>query len=292
MQTRRKGESAKFRKVCGEALAALQKMKLTAGDSFCVLCGRRGHGQDKCQDKNAKEMQLTMEAIMKNLEGAPRSPLSAADETKGESDQSQAEEKGKEGGSHYEAKPQGVYEQATGSSADGSSHATARPTTFGPGAGASSSTQPPLRPSSKGGFDKLKSVNKEIQGKIQYEVPSAMSEMALRYKRNHLDVANGTYILDSGPRSQADVMDEVAAMLAQNPASLPRKANNDPDWHLTADQHSMYVSMLHRLPEHGDLSLMPDYGTKFAAWTGCGQTTPGPQQWPRESIRSIMPTTS
>ena len=29
----------------------------------------------------------------------------------------------------------------------------------------------------------------------------------------------------------------------------------------------MYISMLHKLPEHGDLSLVPDYGTKFAAWT-------------------------
>ena len=113
----------------------------------------------------------------------------------------------------------------------------------------------------------MKSVNKEIQGRIQYEEPTAMTELALRYKYNHLDVSNGTYILDSGPSSQAEVMDEVAVMLAQNPASLPRKANNDPDWHLTANQYNMYVSMLHKLPEHGDLSLVPDYGTKYAAWT-------------------------
>ena len=113
----------------------------------------------------------------------------------------------------------------------------------------------------------MKSVNKEIQGRIQYEEPTALTELALRYKHNHLDMANGTYILDSGPASQVGVMEEVSTMLAQNPASLPRKANNDPDWHLTANPCNMYVSMLRKLPEHGDLSLVPDYGTKYAAWT-------------------------
>ena len=264
------GESAKFRKICGEALAALRNMKLVAGDSFCVLCGRQGHGQDKCQEKGAKEMQTAMEAFMKNWEGAPRSPSSATNKMGKDSGPSQAEEKGEAGGSHHEAKPEGGTEKATENRSEESSHATARPTAFGPGASARSSTKPSPAASSKGGFERLKNVNKEIQGRVQYDEPTAMTDLALRYKHNHLDVANGSFTLDSGPVSQEAVMEHVASMLATNPAGLPRKANNDPDWHLTPNPHNMYVSMLHKLPEHGDLSVVPDCGTKYAAQSMVG----------------------